>query len=228
MLYKLSDGANGTGIDAVWRAAGHNQGKPYAIVEAKASKNEDAPKFLRKPNNTRKPGITSTLGVNVITDPSELLEPLEEDDGKTSASPAASSERKKGRTKKGAPSKSTSAKPSSPSKKEQADAKNKANGVVVQMSHEWIDDNLDKAVDGIASDIRRAGYARHLFYSPRYHPSGSPSAHMDARQQNLPPSAHTEHKAFHYAENRVRSAVNARKASLRKKHGNLPSLKGER
>jgi hypothetical protein len=37
VLYKLTDGANGTGIDSVWRAEGHNDGKPYAIVEAKAS-----------------------------------------------------------------------------------------------------------------------------------------------------------------------------------------------
>ena len=47
VLYKLSDGANGTGIDAVWRAEGHNGGKRYAIVEAKASKNEDAPGVVR-------------------------------------------------------------------------------------------------------------------------------------------------------------------------------------
>ena len=49
VLYKLGDGANGTGIDAVWRANKNNGGKPYAIVEAKASRNEDAPKFNRKP-----------------------------------------------------------------------------------------------------------------------------------------------------------------------------------
>ena len=51
-------------------------GKPYAIVEAKATRDEDAPKFMRKINNTRKPSITSTLGVNGITDPSELIEPF--------------------------------------------------------------------------------------------------------------------------------------------------------
>lgn len=219
VLYKLSDGANGTGIDAVWRADGHNQGKPYAIVEAKASKNEDAPKFLRKPNNTRKPGIASTLGVNVITDPSELLEPMEDADGR-SGKPAATG--KPGGKPKGRASQK-------PKPRRETKPRRDGTKVRVQMSHDWIDVNLDKAVaDGIASDIRRVGYSRHLFYSPRYHPSGSPTAHMDARQQNLPPSAHADHKAFHYAESRVRSAVNARKASLRKKHGNLPSLKEEK
>ncbi|WKW33809.1 hypothetical protein KIH13_08690 [Pseudomonas viridiflava] len=58
VLYKLTDGANGTGIDAVWRAdPANNGGKKFAIVEAKASKDEDAPKFMRKLNNTRKPGL---------------------------------------------------------------------------------------------------------------------------------------------------------------------------
>lgn len=36
-LFKRLDPPNGTGIDAVWRANGKNNGKPYAIVEAKAS-----------------------------------------------------------------------------------------------------------------------------------------------------------------------------------------------
>lgn len=36
-LFKRTDPPNGTGIDAVWRADRNNGGKPYAIVEAKAS-----------------------------------------------------------------------------------------------------------------------------------------------------------------------------------------------
>ncbi|GAB0080842.1 hypothetical protein TOC8172_05420 [Pseudomonas syringae] len=79
VLYKLTDGANGTGIDAVWRAnPSNNEGKKFAIVEAKASRDEDAPKFIRKLNNTRKPGIGSKLGVSGIADPSELIEPIEQ------------------------------------------------------------------------------------------------------------------------------------------------------
>lgn len=79
ILYKLSDPANGTGIDAVWRAdPATNAGRKFAIVEAKASKNEDAPKFLRRPNNTRKPSINSKLGVSGEPQLSDLLEPIEE------------------------------------------------------------------------------------------------------------------------------------------------------
>ena len=81
VLYKLTDGANGTGIDAVWRAnPANNGGKKFAIVEAKASRDEDAPKFMRKINNTRKPGISSKLGVSGVTEPSELIEPIESEE----------------------------------------------------------------------------------------------------------------------------------------------------
>lgn len=58
-LYKLSIKPNPQGIDSVWHASGHNGSKSYAIVEAKSSVNEDAPKFIKenalikkfKPNN---------------------------------------------------------------------------------------------------------------------------------------------------------------------------------
>lgn len=55
VLYKLTDPANGSGIDAVWKAdPSTNSGKKFAIVEAKASKDEDGRKFMRKPENRRK------------------------------------------------------------------------------------------------------------------------------------------------------------------------------
>lgn len=46
-LFRLSAGSHGIGIDAVWRADSHNEGKPYAIVEAKASRVQ--PKPTRRP-----------------------------------------------------------------------------------------------------------------------------------------------------------------------------------
>lgn len=52
---------------------------PGRFTEAKASKDEDAPKFMRKPNNTRKPGVGSKLGVSGLGDPSSLLEPIEDE-----------------------------------------------------------------------------------------------------------------------------------------------------
>lgn len=227
-LYKLTDGANGTGIDAVWRANSRNSGKPYAIVEAKATKDEDAPKFMRRVNNTRKPSITSKLGVSGITDPSELLEPLEDD---ATAAPSKTGGGKKGGTaggkaggKRSTPmaNGSSSVAPSAASKK----------AVLVQMSHEWIEENIARAVlDRTAlrdfKRLRSAVYSRHLFFSPAYHPSGSPAAHMRARLQGLQSEQHAKHDAFHYGEDEVRKAVNKRKTSLRRRYGNTASLKNE-
>jgi hypothetical protein len=236
VLYKLSDGANGTGIDAVWRAEGNNKGKPYAIVEAKATVDEDAPKFHRKPGNTRKPVVTSKLGVNAIGDASELLEPLEEGATETGE------KRKKGGGKTGGKAGGTSGKAGNQTSgttprgtqtagktgdtKASKDKKS-TKDVVVQMSHEWIELNLDKAVERLAGDIRRLGYQRHLFFSPAYH-SDATKAHLIAKLNSLPDDKHAEHKAYHYDDDEVRKAVNKRKASLRKKYGDLPSLKAEK
>lgn len=64
-LFKLTDPSFGTGIDAVWCAngCGNNDGKPFAIVDAKASvsSKKKKPKYMDKPGNTRKPGISSLL-----------------------------------------------------------------------------------------------------------------------------------------------------------------------
>ena len=222
VLYKLSDGANGTGIDAVWRAEGHNGGKPYAIVEAKATRDEDAPKFMRKINNTRKPSITSTLGVNGITDPSELIEPLE-DEGQPPSPTQASRTSRRGGAQRGqasSPAVSTSNSPV-------ASSRGRIREILVQMSHEWIDANLDKSVEKLAGDIRRRGYSRHLFFSPAYHPSGSPKNHMIAKSQGLAANAHGAHDAFHYDDAEIKAAVNKRKNNLRKRRGNVHNLKAE-
>ena len=229
VLYKLSDGANGTGIDAVWRAEGHNGGKPYAIVEAKATRDEDAPKFMRKINNTRKPSITSTLGVNGITDPSELIEPLE-DEGQSST-PNPTNKKGGGKTGGGKGGKATAPITGQSGKIEKTGSSSGSTAaqkvILVQMSHDWIDVNLDKAVGDIAGDIRRRGYFRHLFFSPKYHLSGSPKAHMDAKVGGSGPTTHAFHDAFHYNESEIQSAVNKRKASLRKRYGGIPGLKAE-
>jgi hypothetical protein len=46
-LFKLTDPSFGTGIDAVWCANGcaHNDGKPFAIVDAKACVSGKKPKY---------------------------------------------------------------------------------------------------------------------------------------------------------------------------------------
>lgn len=214
VLYKLTDGANGTGIDAVWRATpGNNEGKKFAIVEAKASRDEDAPKFMRKPNNTRKPGISSKLGVSGIADPSELIEPIEQ-----SETPSDSKTKKS--VSSGKKKKNTGKQEKSPTKRTKP--------LLVQMSREWIEENIDRAVSGRSLAVQvMSSHSRHLFYAPLFHTSLSPKEHANARLGSLDESVHQNHKAFHYAEHEVKGFVNKRKKSLAKKYGALDSLKIE-
>ncbi len=211
VLYKLTDGANGTGIDAVWRAdPANNEGKKFAIVEAKASRDEDAPKFTRKLNNTRKPGIGSKLGVSGISDPSELIEPIDQNDTQTNSNSLSSGKRKKAKTNR------------------EVDVSNRKRDVLVQMSSEWITRNIDRAVNGRALAYQvMSSYSRHLFYAPLFHTSLSPKEHASAQLESLSESTHRNHKSFHYTEHEVKGFVNKRKKSLTKKHGALDSLKIE-
>jgi hypothetical protein len=233
-LYKLSDGSNGTGLDAVWRAEGHNGGKPYAIVEAKASRDEDAKKFGRIKKSGKQPSIASKLGVSGAIDASDILEPLE-DTGTGGSKPKASGKPGGG----GKPTASPGAKPkvaapaSPPSSTQSSGSSAPTAGsgkeIVVQMSHEWIRKNIASAVDRtVSNEIRikkEAVYSRHLFFSPLYHPCAE--KHAEAHLKGLPDASHADHDAFHYDETAVKQAVNKRKASLRKKYGNLPSLAAE-
>lgn len=220
VLYKLTDGANGTGIDAVWRAdPTTNGGKKFAIVEAKASKNEDAPKFMRRLNNTRKPGITSKLGVSGLADPSELLEPITQDNAQST-----SSKRSNGRSRAKVSGKSsntvTSTKPSDATK-------SSPRAVQVQMSKEWIAACLRKQINVQLGREVILSYSRHLFFVPLYHPSGSPKNHAQVRLAGGNDADHSEHSAFHYSEQEVKQAVNKRKRALSKKYGSMLSLKIE-
>ncbi|WP_081031653.1 hypothetical protein [Pseudomonas syringae group genomosp. 3] len=209
VLYKLTDGANGTGIDAIWRAdPANNGGKKFAIVEAKASRDEDAPKFMRKINNTRKPGIGSKLGISGLTDPSDLIEPVENEDVKGQKKASVRSGKKQSTTKR-------SEQPTGP----------KTKVILVQMSKQWIFKNIRIAVLGPALVAQvRSSYSRHLFYTPLYHPSLSSKEHASARLNNSADETHKNHKAFHYGEEEVKDFVNKRKRSLAQKHGNLETL----
>ena len=213
VLYKLTDGANGTGIDAVWRAnPANNGGKKFAIVEAKASRDEDAPKFMRKINNTRKPGISSKLGVSGVTEPSELIEPIESEESpsqRKDKSPLSSGKRK-------------------PTSAKSGDFSKRKRDILVQMSSEWIVKNISKAVTGRNTTAQvMNSYSRHLFYAPLFHPSFSPKDHASAQPGRLEHSAHENHNAFHYPDHEVKAFVNKRKRALAKKHGALDSLKIE-
>lgn len=230
ILYKLTDGANGTGIDAVWRVdtttksarQKHKPKKPYAIVEAKASRDEDAPKFARKLNHTRKPSITSTLGANVVESLFELIEPLDD----ASASTPARNKQGGGARKRVAGA-STPPKPAS--KPNRSDKK--VTRVRVQMSPKWIDDNIERSVGLVlAGDIRTKGYERHMFYSPAYHLSAdgskSPWSHMVAKHSSTGPETHAKHDAYYYEEDEVDVAVTKRMKVLKAKYGAINGLEG--
>lgn len=207
ILYKLTDGANGTGIDAVWRAnPSNNEGMKFAIVEAKASRDEDAPKFMRKLNNTRQPGISSRLGVSGTSDPSELIEPIESDTVSNQGKKTISSGKHQSTTTKTKGSAS------------------KTKVILVQMSEEWIDRNIKRSVRAALAVQVASSYSRHLFYSPLYHASLSPKEHAEARLSSSSDETHQNHKAFHYKDAEVKAFVNKRKKSLIKKHGKLKTL----
>ncbi|MBX8491146.1 hypothetical protein K5D42_14900 [Pseudomonas cichorii] len=204
VLYKLTDAPNGTGIDAVWHAdPATNDNKKFAIVEAKASRDEDAPKFMRKKDITRKPSIVSKLGVNG-PDASTLLEPIEEEtasSGKRSSAQMRSGKRT----------------PQPIGKREKPAVSGKT--VIVQMSVEWISKNIGKAVpEALINDVKFS-YSRHLFYTPLY--IASAEQHAKARFENADAASHAEHNAIHYDEDAVKTAVNKRKRSLNAKYENL-------
>ncbi|MEE5062388.1 hypothetical protein V2J93_26770, partial [Pseudomonas alliivorans] len=210
VLYKLTDGANGTGIDAVWRAdPATNYGKNFAIVEAKASRDEDGPKFMRKANNTRQPGVASKLGVSGAIDPSELLEPLELE---REAPPA----KKSGKFSRSKNFSAPTAKKNKPVKKPKQ--------ILVQMSTEWIRANIESAVPKTLVYQVLGSYSRHLFYAPLYHPKQSPKDHALARLNNTNETTHANHSAFHYDDREIKYFVNKRKKFLAKKHGKQSSL----
>lgn len=210
VLYKLRDGANGTGIDSVWRADGNNQGKPYAIVEAKASVDEDRRKFNRIQTQGKKPAIASKLGVGGLG-AAALIEPLEESGG---------IEKKKKVIKSGKSKPGSSASSQKIGAKKQTKQSAPTTEMLVQMSHPWIKKNIGKAVaDDIADDIKFKGkkiYSRHLFFSPQYVPSAL--QHSKALRERLPDGEHAVHDAIHYDENAVSNAVKQRINGLKEKH----------
>ncbi|WP_244993956.1 hypothetical protein [Pseudomonas viridiflava] len=225
VLYKLTDGANGVGIDSIWRATPkNNNNKKFAIVEAKASKREDAPKFLQVEG--AKPKVASKLGLSGRDDPSDLLEPIF--DGAESQGGA--SRKKAGVGKLGGKSggKSGGGKPDSVLNKGDEKKAPKKKKYFVQMSRAWINDKLPIAIKDIIlrEEIMRS-YSRHLFFTPLYHPSFSPKKHAEAQLGSGEEASHREHAAFHYDEEEVRVAVNKRFTSLRRKFGELAVLKEE-
>lgn len=218
-LFRLSAGSHGIGIDAVWRADSHNEGKPYAIVEAKASAAQ-VKSTSRKARAGRKPAITSKLNVsNLKPKPEDLLEPAigSEGSGKSGGG-------KGGGGKKGGGKTASRASSGSKATGQRADA----GGPIVQMSEEWIEKNIRNAVGRLEDDVRLRGYSRHLFYVPIFTPSAAQHAQAVLSGGLADPTAHTDHNVqFHYNEAEVKGAVNKKKSALRSQRGQLSNLKHE-
>lgn len=222
VLYKLTDPANGVGIDSVWRAdPSNNNKKKFAVVEAKASKHEDAPKFATMHPAERNPSVVSTLGVSGVTRTEDILEPTD-----VTAKPNASVDGERSARRRNNRARTASSSNPNNTQKTGGSAGG-SKGVLVQMSREWISDNLATAFhEPLRSKILKS-YSRHLFYAPIYHASGSPKAHAEAILGGLPDADHSEHVAFHYDEEGVREAVNKKKARLAKKYKGHKNLKIE-
>lgn len=228
--------AHGVGIDGVWKVqAGdpHNGGKPYAVVESKASRNENAPR-----NASRKPRIKGKLLDNLkqlkkeaarakaaaMPNPAELLDPPDQSAASGGASAAASGKpsggKRGGKPKKTAPPPAGSSIPAVGGSKPAP-----ALSPIVQMSQAWIDKNIARAVPDlyVINDFRRKGttaYSRHLFFTPFYLPAAA--QHAEALGGRIPGLAtvdrpHTSHdipSTHRYGEQEVMRAVNAKHRKL--------------
>lgn len=201
----------GHGIDGVWRAnPGTNEGKPFAIVEAKSSKVDKPTKDPEgKRNMSPKLGVASRIKDAVRPRADELLEPPVDAAGV--APPSVSGGRKKGgngpvKTGTTTPGNAPTGTASRPTGKK-----------VAQMSDDWISQNLEGAVGtGLAIHILKGGYARHIVYVPFYLPCAvkHEEALLTGKEQD-----HGEHDippTHHYREVEVAEAVKRKEASLHK------------
>lgn len=242
VLFTLEGAANDKGIDSVWRVDSKNQGKPYAIVEAKSDQELNVPGFVkRNPNTARKPGVGGKLRVTGIPKGEDLLETeppeMEGDTDKPASKKRGGKTGRKGggKSTKGEAAKRTNKKDeAAPSSQKPTDPPKK-NRILVQMSHAWIDKNMLAAVGSILRRDALASYSRHLIYTPQWLASAQEHAKALRDGTAHDGSTHTNHDVnypgglgkLHYEEREVKVFVNRKKAFLRKKHGDLPTLKAE-
>ena len=221
--------AHGTGIDGVWRvpASGlQTGGKPYAIVEAKASKVHVA-KTVRDKN---KVSVKSKLGTASLKESAEESAPkaeelLEPPIGDVSAGNSQTVQKgdKKKRGKV-----SSSHQPAVPTSKK-SEPSDSTPQEIVQMSHDWIKQNLNRALehnDDLVIDIlygalgKKINYSRHLFYTPFYTVAGW--QHFEALVAGDPNnhSAHENHDIWpnhQFDDAKIEKAVKEKTAALQKR-----------
>ncbi|MEI7298525.1 hypothetical protein WCQ02_41240 [Paraburkholderia tropica] len=214
--------ARGQGIDGVWRATpANNNGKPYAIVEAKSSRVASKPKNDGKPNVTSKLGMANRVADAILPRPDELLEPAVDDGGDTPAQSQTSGKKsggKKGPAKTGSASPGKPGNDQSPTDGRPEDKVAPAGRKIAQMTDVWVRQNLPQAVgDAMTTTILAQGYARHLLYIPFYLPSAiqHEEALMTGNEHE-----HPDHNvSLHYAEAEVDEASKEKQKRLNKKYG---------
>ncbi|MEM5453067.1 hypothetical protein [Paraburkholderia guartelaensis] len=214
--------ARGQGIDGVWRATpANNNGKPYAIVEAKSSRVASKPKGDSKPNVSSKLGMASRIADEVLPRPDELLEPPIDDDGATQAASAqATPGGRKGGGKKGGRRETSGAlsTPQSSTPTPSTGTVAPAGDKIAQMTTTWVRQSLPDAVGRtMARTIVEEGYARHILYVPFYLPSAI--QHEEALMMGKEHDHDNHHVPLHYTEGEVAKAANEKQARLDKKFG---------
>lgn len=213
--YKLGDGANGRGNDAVWHVNTRNQGKPYAVVEAKSDFEVKQPAFIkRNPGTDKKPGVTAKLGVSGVPTLVDMLTSVPAEPGAGGSKPGRGKPGGGG-TASGKPK--TTAKPS-PSVADKS-------GPIVQMSRAWVEKNMIQAVGrSVARDVLKlapgndTNYSRHLIYTPMWLPSMAQHAAAVAKGSADMETTHRDHDVIpnlHYEEAEVKAAVNKKMTNLR-------------
>jgi len=227
----LAAKAHGVGIDGVWKVQlgdPHNGGKPYAVVESKASSHKAAPaNASRKPSvsgkllsNARRIKKAAAIAAAAIPKASDLLEPPT-DVAKNDAAPGsfrditgkrANRTRNAQRPRQQSGANATATQPSNASARETP---------LVQMSQRWIRKNIGSAVRNpeILLDFRKYNnkvYSRHIFYTPFYLPTatkhllalkavaGSSGAVHSSHEEHSIPSTHRHN------EEEVKIAVNTK------------------
>ncbi|CAN7481446.1 hypothetical protein [Paraburkholderia terricola] len=210
-LNKLFDlRPRGHGIDGVWRAnPGTNEGKPFAIVEAKSSKVDKPMKDPEgKRNMSPKLGLASRIKDAVRPSADELLEPPADDQQTAAVSPPAGGKPGGGRNRP-----RTQAPP--PDVLEGKAEPKKSTGKMVQMSHQWIETNLSKAVlETVAAKILIEGYSRHILYVPFYLPA---AVEHEAALLKGDEHSHSDHgvpSTHHYRDAEVQAAVEKKQRKL--------------
>lgn len=233
--------AHGVGLDGVWKVQHgdpHNGGKPFAIVESKASSNTNAPantaakpqvrgKLLSNARRIKKAAaIAAAAAKAAMPATSDLLDPpTGAGSSRFRQTPAAGRPNGSHASRRGQRGKHADQNPPAPSDGS-APMSAPTETPLVQMSHDWLTKNIGMAVKNpaIEYEIRRKGghvYSRHLFYTPFYIPSAIQHVEAVRAEVGLLAKRHAYHESHEiptthrHDEKEVKMAVNAKHRLLK-------------